>query len=318
MESDPIQSFLRSTGVVILDGGLATALEARGLELDDALWSAKMLIEDPEAIRRIHLDYLEAGADCISTASYQATIEGFKEKGFGDSESVDLLRRSVQLALSARDEFWARGDHRPDRRRPLVAASIGPYGAYLADGSEYTGEYDLGESELFEFHRRRWEILCATAPDLLACETIPSRHEARALIRLLEQTAAIPAWFSFTCRDGFHISDGTPIADAIAPLDNCDQVVAVGVNCVAARLIPGLIRQLRDASSKPIVVYPNSGEAYDATARCWRPGEEAIEIGQECVEWHRLGARLIGGCCRTGPEEIRKTSEALRTREGRA
>jgi len=318
VESDPIQSFLQSTGVMILDGGLATALEARGFDLNDPLWSAKILIEQPEAIRRIHLDYLDAGADCISTASYQATIDGFEKKGLSEAESVDMLRRSVQLALSARDEFWARGDHRPDRHRPLVAASIGPYGAYLADGSEYTGDYDLGEGELLEFHRKRWEILCAAGPDLLACETIPSLHEARALIRLLERTATIPAWFSFTCRDGFHISDGTRIADAIAPLENCNQVLAVGVNCVAARLIPGLIRQLREASDKLIVVYPNSGEAYDATARRWRPGEEAIDIGRECVEWHRLGARLIGGCCRTGPEEIRRTSEALRSREGRA
>ena len=305
-------SFLRSTDVVILDGGLATALEQRGFDLNDALWSARLLLEEPEAIRRIHLDYLDAGADCITTASYQATIEGFKKQGLPESESVDLLRRSVRLAQSARDEFWARGDHRPDRLRPLVAASIGPYGAYLADGSEYTGDYDLDEDGLFEFHRKRWEILCATGPDVLACETIPSQPEARALMRLLEQTASIPAWFSFTCRDGLHVSDGTRIADAIAPLESCDRVVAVGVNCVAPRLVPELIREVRKASSKPIVVYPNSGEVYDAAAKCWRPGEEAADLGEACIEWRRIGARLIGGCCRTRPEDIRRIREALR------
>ena len=313
MESDPIRSFLSSTNVVVLDGGLATALEARGFDLNDALWSAKMLLEAPEAIRRIHLDYLNAGADCISTASYQATIEGFKKAGIGGPESIDLLRRSVQLGRSARDEFWARPDQRCGRLRPLVAASIGPYGAYLADGSEYTGDYDLGEDELFEFHRKRWEILCEAKPDLLACETIPSFQEARALIRLLEQTASIPAWFSFTCPDSYHISDGTQIADVIAPLEDCDQVLAVGVNCVAARLIPELIRRLRGVSSKPIVVYPNSGEVYDAEAKCWRSGEEAIDLGLACAEWHRLGARLIGGCCRTGPGDVGRICKALRS-----
>jgi len=312
MDSNPLKPLLDRSGVLLLDGGLATELEARGFDLDDGLWSARLLIEEPEAIRRVHLDYLEAGADCIVTSSYQATIEGFKRKGLGETEAVDLLQRSVQLARAARDEFWERAASRSGRLRPLVAASVGPYGAYLADGSEYTGDYDLDEDGLVEFHRERWDTLTTAGADLLACETIPSLPEARALNRLLHRTKGARAWFSFTCRDGSHISDGTPIADVVGLLQSQERIVAVGVNCTAPRLIPALIREVRGASHKPIVIYPNSGERYDATSNRWERSEGAIDFGEACLEWRRLGAQLIGGCCRTRPADIRRMSKRLR------
>ena len=303
--SSPIWPFLDQQGVLILDGGLATQLEARGADLHDPLWSAKLLLENPALIRQVHLDYFRAGADCAITASYQATIPGFEQRGLSEAQAVALLKLTVQLAEEARDEFWT-GAREGRRLRPLIAASIGPYGAYLANGAEYTGDYDLDEAGLVDFHRQRWHILAESGADLLACETIPSWAEAKALAQLLRETPNRWAWFSFSCRDGRSISDGTPITDCAALLEDMEQVVAVGINCTPPRYIPDLIGALFAVTQKPIVVYPNSGECYDAVTKCWQGLSIPAEFGTYSREWRKAGAALIGGCCRTGPEHIRQ------------
>lgn len=297
MSRNPLAALLDRQGVVILDGGLATELEARGHDLKDELWSARLLLDDPDAIRELHRAYVGAGSDCVITASYQATFESFRGRGLRDEEAADRLRLSVQLAREARPA--------------LVAASVGPYGAALGDGSEYTGAYDLDEDQLHEWHKPRFEVLDAAGADLLACETIPSRLEARALVRLLDKT---PAWLSFSCRDGEHISDGTPLADCIRAVASHERVVAVGVNCTAPRHIVTLIDAARNATRKPIVVYPNSGEHYDAMRMTWSGSRDAEAFAEAAVAWRQAGASLIGGCCRTGPAHI----AALRARLGRA
>ncbi len=215
-----------------------------------------------------------------------------------------MLEHSVRLALDAREDFWAEPRHREGRLRPIVAASVGPYGAYLADGSEYTGDYDRDEEELLIFHRRRWHILAGCRPDLMACETIPSAAEGRALSRLLAETPQTVAWFSFSCRDGSHVNDGTPLADCLAPLDEIEQVVAVGVNCTAPRHIAALVGQARRVTDKPIVVYPNSGETYDASNRRWLGQSAPEDFAEQSRAWRTAGASIIGGCCRTGPHHI--------------
>lgn len=303
---DPIRAFLEQQGVLILDGGLATELEARGCDLSDALWSARLLLDDPDLIRQVHTDYLFAGADCVISASYQATIPGLVGRGLTEAEAVAALELSVQLAQEARDQFWREPAQRAGRLRPLVAASVGPYGAALADGSEYSGNYDLSEDELFEWHRPRWHVLAGSGADLLACETIPSYREALALRRLAAETPQTPVWFSFSGRDGRHVSDGTPLADCVAELAGMEQVVALGVNCTAPRFIPSLIEEVRAVTAKPIVVYPNSGEQYDAVHNCWRGESAAADFGTYSREWRKMGAALIGGCCRTGPGHIRQ------------
>jgi len=309
---DPLRPFLETQGAVILDGGLATELEQRGLDLTDKLWSARILLDRPDSIRCVHLDYLRAGADCIASASYQATIEGFAVRGLNEHEAVALLRRSVTLALEARQIFWSEPANRIGRVKPIVAASVGPYGAYLADGSEFRGDYDLDEGALVEFHRPRWEVLASSSADLLACETIPSRHEARALRLLLEESPDTQAWFSFSCRDEQHLSDGSLLADVLVELDDCPQIVALGVNCTAPRHISGLIRIAKSATSKPIAVYPNAGEGWDAETKRWGPvGQGSPTLLSSCREWTRLGARLIGGCCRTTPADIRQVRQLL-------
>jgi homocysteine S-methyltransferase len=303
---NPVRMFLEKQGVLILDGGLATQLEARGADLDDPLWSAKFLLENPALIRQVHLDYFWAGADCAITASYQATIPGFMRRGLTEGQAIDLLRLTVQLAQEARDEFWAVMEQKGGRLRPLIAASVGPYGAYLANGAEYTGDYDLDEAGLMDFHRQRWHILAESGADLLACETIPSLVEAKALARLLAETTDAWAWFSFSCRDGRSISDGTPIRECAALLEGMEQVAAVGINCTPPRYIPELISELFAVTQKPIIVYPNSGECYDALAKGWQGLSIPAEFGTYSREWRKAGAALIGGCCRTGPEHIRQ------------
>ncbi|HEX6384984.1 MAG TPA: homocysteine S-methyltransferase [Anaerolineae bacterium] len=314
--NNPIRLFLEKQGVLILDGGLATELEARGYDLNDRLWSARLLLDDPNLIRQVHYDYLVAGADCIISASYQATIPGLMQRGLAEAEAIALLELSVQLAREACDQFWAEPANRTGRLRPIVAASVGPYGAALADGSEYTGNYDLDEDELADWHRGRWCILAQSGADLLACETIPSYQETLALRRLLLETPETLAWFSFSCRDGHHISDGTPLADCIAALEGIQQVVAVGVNCTAPRFIPSLIDEARAVTEKPIVVYPNSGEQYDAVHNRWLGESVPAEFGTYSREWRKMGAALIGGCCRTGPAHIRQIRDRFRHSRG--
>jgi len=295
----------------MLDGGLATELENRGHDLDDILWSARLLVDDPAAIRQVHQDYLAAGADCLITASYQGTISGFMQRGLGEAQAEGLLNLAVQLALDARDEFWAKHDNRPGRIQPIVAASIGPYGAALADGSEYTGFYDLDEEGLGLFHRRRFQLLAETGADILACETIPSYSETRALISLLQEIPDRFAWFSFSCRDDKRISDGTPLAICAEMIDGIDQIAAVGINCTAPGLIPGLIGEIKLVSDKPIIVYPNSGEEYNGTSRRWLGSSDSDEFAQASLKWRAAGATMIGGCCRTGPDHIRQMRTLL-------
>ncbi|UBU16795.1 homocysteine S-methyltransferase [Nonomuraea gerenzanensis] len=279
---------------LVLDGGLATRLEQLGADLSDALWSARLLLEEPALIRRAHADYFAAGADVATTASYQATLPGFERRGLDVVAAERLIRLSVELASQARDEAG----------RGLVAASVGPYGAYLANGAEYTGDYDLDEDGLYAWHLPRWEILAAAGADLLACETIPSVAEARALAALLARTPEVKVWVSFSCRDGERLSDGTPIREAAALFTGNPQVVAVGANCTAPRHIPGLISCL--AGGLPVIVYPNSGESWDAAARRWQGLADPVEYGMAAAQWQRAGASLIGGCCRTTPEHIRQ------------
>jgi homocysteine S-methyltransferase len=308
-----IDQFIEKHGMLLLDGGLATQLEEQGLNLDTHLWSAQLLHTNPEAIKKVHLAYLEAGADCIISASYQASIEGFLTYGLSEKQAKSLMSKSIALANQACDEYLKNATPRePGRMRPLVAGSIGPYGAYLANGAEYRGDYGISKNKLRAFHEPRWEILAASPVDLLACETIPSLQEAEVLLELLQQTPGIFAWMSFSCRDGECISEGTPIKECAALFKDCEQIAAIGVNCTAPNYISSLIKQIRaGAPGKPIVVYPNSGEIYDGKKRTWVGTSDPLNCGIAAKEWFRNGARLIGGCCRMGPRHIKAMREAL-------
>ena len=296
-----IEERLAVQDVIVLDGAFATELEARGFSVNDALWSAKALFERPDLVREVHLDYLRAGADVVTSASYQATVEGFMKRGFSKEEAAALIQKSIQLAQEARDLYLA--EREGNGRVPFVAASVGPYGAYLADGSEYRGDYGIDEDALVAFHAERLALLAEEKPDLLACETLPCLVEARAIVRVLrEKKIRIPAWFSFSCRDAAHISDGMEIAVCARWLDTVPEAAAIGLNCTAPQYVESLIGEIRRETTKPIVVYPNSGETYDASDKSWHGAAE--DFGTIARRWRTAGARLIGGCCRTTPREI--------------
>jgi homocysteine S-methyltransferase len=296
------------SGLHVLDGGMATELERKGFDLSGPLWSAHVLESSPEAIASVHRDYLEAGADCLLTASYQVSAEGFQQIGLGPQDSSNAaaraLRASVAIAERVRSEYQA-----GTPRKIWIAASLGPYGAMLHNGAEYHGNYACSFAELVEFHRWRIAVLAETSADFLAFESIPSLEEAKAILAALRSYPDLPVYLSFTCRDGSHVSHGETLATCAELLDKQPQVIAIGVNCTRPELIGSLINELRKSTSKPIVVYPNSGEQWDAVHRCWLGDGEIQEFGKLARRWRSDGALWIGGCCRTGPEHVRAVAD---------
>lgn len=283
--------------VIVLDGGLATELEARGQDLSDALWSARLLAEDPDEIVSTHETFFRGGAEIATTASYQASFEGFAAYGIGHRAAEGLLRRSVELAKIARDRVGG---------RRWVAASVGPYGAMLADGSEYRGRYGLSVAELTAFHRPRVEALAAAGPDLLALETVPDIDEAEALLAAVTDLG-VPAWLSYTI-SGDRTRAGQPLEEAFALAAGQEQLAAVGVNCCAPEDVEPAIALARSVARKPVIVYPNSGERWDPVRRAWTgtPTFTAAMVRR----WISAGADIVGGCCRVRPADIALVPQA--------
>ncbi len=264
-------------------------------------------MENPQLIRDVHLDYFRAGAQVAITASYQATPAGFAARGLTESQSRSLIEHSVALAREAREIYQAEN---ASAGPLLVAGSVGPYGAYLADGSEYRGDYVRSAEEFQAFHRPRIEALLNAGADLLACETLPSFAEVEALADLLLDYPQAQAWFSFTLRDENHLSDGTPLTRVVDTLANCSQIVALGINCIALEKTTAALKHLHSLTALPLVVYPNSGETYDATTKEWHAhGDSCASLVGYLPQWLEAGARLIGGCCRTSPKDIAALSE---------
>jgi homocysteine S-methyltransferase len=287
-------------GPVVLDGGLATQLESQGHNLDSALWSARLLHDDPAAIVQAHLAYFLAGAQVATTASYQASIGGFAQAGISQAEAAQLIRRSVRLAEQARARF-------DDGNERWIAGSIGPYGAALADGSEYRGDYDLTVEELRSWHRPRIELLAEAGVDILALETIPCLAEVEALLAEIGGSRQ-PCWLSITCATD-RTRAGEPAAEAFSLARDVEEIVAVGVNCIDPADAYALVRIASESSGKPVVVYPNSGEQWDTSARAWI-GPATFQAS-DVEDWISNGARLVGGCCRVGPTEIRAVRDLV-------
>ncbi len=284
----------------VLDGGMATELEFLGADITGPLWSAHVLEDAPEKIVSVHRAYLEAGADTLLTAGYQVSRLGYEEFGLSPERADRGLLRAVELAVEARTAF--------PERRILVAASLGPFGAALHNGSEYHGNYGCSLQDLVRFHQERIEVLAGSDADLLAFETLPSLEEARAIGEALKPWPELAAWFTFTCVDGSHVAHGETLRECAAMVAQFPQTVAIGVNCTQPRWLPSLIGELRAASSKPIVVYPNSGEGWNAEHRCWTGVSDPADFGAAAEKWYEAGAQLVGGCCRTRPDHIRQVA----------
>ncbi len=295
---------------LILDGGMSNVLENQGCDLNHKLWSAKIIETNPQAIINCHLTYLEAGANCITTAGYQATVKGFMELGFGLKAAKELVLKSVKLAEKAKSEFLTNNSIKDNI---YVAASMGPYGAYLADGSEYRGAYTISEKELESFHLEQIKILDASNADFLAFETIPSLLEIKILSRLLIDTVK-PAWISFSCKDELYLNDGEKISKAAKILANHPSVFAIGVNCTAPKYITSIIQTLKkSAPDKRVIVYPNSGEVYRADSKSWQGISDPNLFQRMAKEWFASGADILGGCCRIGPDHIKKIKALIKS-----
>lgn len=293
-------------GIHVLDGGMASELEYLGADINGPLWSAHVLQDAPEKIIAVHRAYIEAGAQCIETASYQVSRMGYVEAGMVPDLADAALLRSVELARTAAKQF--------PEKRVVVAASLGPYGAALHNGAEYHGNYNCSFADLVRFHRERIAVFARAtghaAPDVLAFETLPSLQEAEALGQALAPWPKLAAWFSFTCRDEKGVAHGELLRDCASHVANLPQTIAIGVNCTAPRLIPALITEIRAVTDKPIIVYPNSGEGWDAARRCWIGSNDPAGYGTLASSWFAAGAQIVGGCCRTRPAHIRQVAEA--------
>jgi homocysteine S-methyltransferase len=293
---------------LIVDGGLATGLEALGHRLHPRLWSAGVFLDRPRAVEALHAAYLAAGAQVLISASYQMSFEGLAREGLNREQTTAALRATIDAARRACERA---------ARPAIVAASVGPYGASLGDGSEYHGEYGVSHATLREFHRDRLRVLNESGADMLALETIPSLEEARVLAKLLDENDGLEAWVSFSCRDARHLRDGQPIERAAAMLDGCSRVTAIGVNCTAPQHVSGLMDAIRETSRKRVIVYPNSGEHWDASRRDWSPGSELPDFVDLAATWAAKGAWAVGGCCRIGPETIGRLALRLRGDQSR-
>ncbi|XP_038673684.1 homocysteine S-methyltransferase YbgG isoform X1 [Scyliorhinus canicula] len=302
--------------MTILDGALATELEAAGMDLkEDALWSARILQTNPQAIKNVHASYLCSGADVITTATYQATVVGFvKHLCLQSEEAVLLIKSGVQLAKEAVDEFLSESKS-SDREKPLVAGSIGPYGASLHDGSEYSGNYveQMTKEELKAWHRPQLQALISAGVDLIAMETVPSLKEGEALVELLREFPNSKAWLSFSVKDEQYISHGERFDDAVKFALESDQLVAVGLNCCPPNLVSPLLRAANKnkGSERGWIVYPNSGEMWTSNAG-WENKPVDNQLAKFAVEWKELGAKWIGGCCRTTPADIAELRDILK------
>lgn len=312
--SDLISKDLENKKGLVVDGAMATELEKHGVKTDNDLWSATALIENPEAITAVHKSYFQNGADIAITNTYQANVKKFMELGLSEEESKNLIVKAVELAKKARSEYFATLSKTEQSKRPypLVAGSVGPYGAFLADGSEYRGDYDLTEAQYQAFHRQRMELLDYAGVDLFAFETQPNFNEAKALVDLL--TVEFPeqhAWLTFSVKDSETLCDGTSLYEAIHYFDNIEQISAIGVNCTTLENIGDIVKNIRSVTDKKIIVYSNNGDIYDPVTKTWQKNPQADTFSDLVPTWLSAGADLIGGCCRTTPDDIKQISRIV-------
>ena len=292
---------------LIIDGGFATVLEGLGCDLNHKLWSAKIIDEDPGSIIEVHRRYIAAGAQIIATASYQASIPGLMEHGYSREKAIATILKTVTLAQKAIEQSLKEN---PGLTPAMIGASIGPYGAYLADGSEYRGNYGVSEQQLYDFHFERIKVLHDSEADLLLFETFPDINELKVVAEITGKLKK-PSWVSFACKDGAHLNDGTPIEQAAALFNKHPSVFAIGVNCTRPIYISDLIERLKSNSDRKLVVYPNSNEHYDAESKSWSGENQSQEFAQMAQQWLKDGADIVGGCCRIGPGHIKLLRDTL-------
>jgi len=308
--NNSLNKILDQNKIMVIDGSMSTALEKLGADLNNELWTAKILAEHPELVKQVHINYFKAGADCGITCSYQASIPGLIKNGFTQKEAEDLIARSVTIFLEARDEWWEEEGKKSGRLFPVCLASVGPFGAYLADGSEYTGNYDTSRSNLYDFHRRRMEILVSAGADILMIETQPSLEEALIEAEIAEDLGCDYA-ITFSCADKKHTCKGELLSECAKALSkDHPHLRMLGVNCVKPEYVTALIEELKKGTDLPIAVYPNSGEEYDPVTKTWKASDGMRDFGEYAYSYMKAGASAVGGCCTTVEDHIKKVVKA--------
>lgn len=305
-----LEEVLQKTGIMVIDGSMSTALEELGCDLNDRLWTAKALLQQPELVEQVHYNYFHAGADCSITDTYQAAIPGLTAAGLSVADAEKAIIQAVELLQSARQKWWEDEGKALGRAWPLCLGAVGPYGAYLADGSEYKGNYGVSDEVLREFHFRRMQLLWEAGADILLIETQPSLSEVMIEAEIAESLAA-DYWVSFSCRDGRHIHEGDLLRDCAAQLTrNHPHLKMLGINCTPPQFVEQLIGEIRSVSDLPVAVYPNSGEEYDPVTKTWHGSKDGIPFGDYARRWMRAGASAVGGCCRTVSSHVREVVKA--------
>ena len=298
------QQWINEQDIVILDGSMSRLLEEQGLEINHRLWTALALVEQPEAIYQVHKQYFDAGANVAITASYQATVKSFEDVGYSEKQAIAYIERSVTLAKKAKQD--SKGG-----QAKWIAGSVGPYGAYLSDGSEYTGAYQISDYELKDFHEERIKALIASGVDVLAIETIPRLDELRVILNIIA-VINFPVWVSISLKDTAHLANGDSLADFQQLVEQDQNVIAYGINCVSPQLVAPVIENLSVAATKPLVAYPNSGAIFDAVTKTWSEEisvEQVFSTDARC--WHQKGAKLIGGCCCSTEHDIARLARTF-------
>ncbi|KRL90590.1 homocysteine S-methyltransferase [Lactobacillus kalixensis] len=292
---------------IVLDGAMSDELEKQGVKTNNPLWTGIALVNQLDAVYQAHTDYFNAGAELVITNTYQANVQAFEKLGYSRKEAEEFIKNAVKIAKKARDDYETKtGKHN------YVAATIGSYGAYLADGSEYSGDFELTKKAYLDFHLPRLQLVLEEEPDLIALETQPKISEPVAVLDWLQENHPdIPVYVSFTLKDATHLSDGTTIKEAVQELKKYDQVISVGINCIKPDLVNDSLSEFHRFTNLPLVVYPNLGATYDPKIKQWVEFKEKFDFEELTNEWFNHGARLIGGCCTTGPKEISEIHEAI-------
>ncbi|MFT9372305.1 homocysteine S-methyltransferase [Liquorilactobacillus hordei] len=301
----PLLELLREKKLLVLDGAMATELEKAGVDTANELWSATALLDAPQKITNVHQNYFRAGADIAITNTYQATKQAFMKQGMSAAKSSELIKQAVFCAQKARNEY-------SENKNLLLAGSIGPYGAFLADGSEYTGNYNLSIKAFQDFHYPRMKALVEAGVDLFAIETQPNFIELEAITELLERKfSEMTAWIALSIKDSRHLCDGTSLEKVVKYLEQFENISAIGVNCTALENITPALKEIQPLTTKPLVVYPNNGDIYDPISKKWKINPQAKTFSDLVPTWISAGAKIIGGCCRTTPENIREIANVV-------
>lgn len=298
---------------LLIDGAMSTALEQLGADTNNPLWTASVLDKQPNLVKQVHQEYFKVGARLAITDTYQANVQAFVANGYSERQAHALIKRAVQLARDARDEYQqATGVYN------YIAGAVGPYGAYLADGSEYTGDYQRSEAEFKEFHRPRLTDILSVGVDVIAIETQPRLDEVIAVLKLAKELApTIPCYVSFSLKDHASLADGTPLAVAAATVDQYDNVFAIGANCIPLERVAPAVTVIRRATDKPIIAYPNSSAVYDPQTKTWAYPHGHRSLASYLPQWLSAGVTIVGGCCTTTPADIALLHEKLTERSER-